>query len=346
MKIISISGSTYKTWRQGLYKCDEIQKIQLRKHIPLTPKADGVSVCTKCNSTNKQTHKTFADDAYNNNSPDPKTSNDNIYFNNINLIRNSFLNGSDRGRAADPELLVLDDECCDCNFPPMDPDHCESWPSARNCDVSFIPEKICDSNLDERCEYAFMSDYCRNCKRRRSSTKNIRRNEDCFISYSFENVSEEIFSFDERYYQTASCKYSKKQSFKVVNDMTMLNDLIGSPRNGNYCNCINKPNADECYLKYEDIYGNGPKLVKQVMFFFRFMFSFAKEAYSLYKKLWYYSNCNEQLSSCWPRDWLPLDCPYARVISINYTTFLWNPIWNKNCHRYVRRSNINPIFTH
>lgn len=32
---------------------------------------------------------------------------------------------------------------------------------------------------------------------------------------------------------------------------------------------------------------------------------------------------------CWPRDWLPQDCPYARVIAINYTTdpYLWRPVW-------------------
>ncbi|XP_014287921.3 protein SERAC1 isoform X3 [Halyomorpha halys] len=34
-------------------------------------------------------------------------------------------------------------------------------------------------------------------------------------------------------------------------------------------------------------------------------------------------------SICWPRDWLPKDCPYARVIAINYTTdpYLWRPVW-------------------
>ncbi|XP_055905112.1 uncharacterized protein LOC129940706 [Eupeodes corollae] len=34
-------------------------------------------------------------------------------------------------------------------------------------------------------------------------------------------------------------------------------------------------------------------------------------------------------SKCWPRDWLPLDCPGVRVIAINYTTdqYLWRPVW-------------------
>ncbi|XP_055854279.1 uncharacterized protein LOC129918014 [Episyrphus balteatus] len=34
-------------------------------------------------------------------------------------------------------------------------------------------------------------------------------------------------------------------------------------------------------------------------------------------------------SKCWPRDWLPLDCPGVRVLAINYTTdqYLWRPVW-------------------
>nr|CAD7430358.1 unnamed protein product [Timema monikensis] len=37
----------------------------------------------------------------------------------------------------------------------------------------------------------------------------------------------------------------------------------------------------------------------------------------------------EPYSPCWPRDWLPLDCPGVRVIALNYTTdpFLWRPFW-------------------
>ncbi|XP_067618294.1 uncharacterized protein [Eurosta solidaginis] len=36
-------------------------------------------------------------------------------------------------------------------------------------------------------------------------------------------------------------------------------------------------------------------------------------------------------STCWPSDWLPLDCPGVRVIAINYTTdqYLWRPLWKK-----------------
>lgn len=40
------------------------------------------------------------------------------------------------------------------------------------------------------------------------------------------------------------------------------------------------------------------------------------------------------VSRCWPRDWLPQDCPGARVIALNYTTdpYLWRPVWmNKRC---------------
>lgn len=37
----------------------------------------------------------------------------------------------------------------------------------------------------------------------------------------------------------------------------------------------------------------------------------------------------EPYTSCWPRDWLPKDCPGVRVIAVNYTTdpFLWRPLW-------------------
>lgn len=43
----------------------------------------------------------------------------------------------------------------------------------------------------------------------------------------------------------------------------------------------------------------------------------------------------EMLSSCWPRDWIPLDHPGARVISLSYTTdqYLWRPIWIKPYNR-------------
>lgn len=34
-------------------------------------------------------------------------------------------------------------------------------------------------------------------------------------------------------------------------------------------------------------------------------------------------------SKCWPRDWLPVDCPGVRVLAVNYTTdqYLWRPVW-------------------
>jgi protein SERAC1 len=38
---------------------------------------------------------------------------------------------------------------------------------------------------------------------------------------------------------------------------------------------------------------------------------------------------DENWSACWPKDWLPLDCPGVRVIALNYTTdpYLWRPTW-------------------
>lgn len=39
-------------------------------------------------------------------------------------------------------------------------------------------------------------------------------------------------------------------------------------------------------------------------------------------------------SNCWPRDWIPKDCPRARVIALNYTTdILWCPVWKKKRQR-------------
>lgn len=44
-----------------------------------------------------------------------------------------------------------------------------------------------------------------------------------------------------------------------------------------------------------------------------------------------------EYSGCWPKDWLPKDCPRARVIAINYTTdpYLWRPVWIKEKPRYL-----------
>lgn len=40
-------------------------------------------------------------------------------------------------------------------------------------------------------------------------------------------------------------------------------------------------------------------------------------------------------TECWPKDWLPLDFPNARVSAINYDTdpYLWGPIWHRKYHR-------------
>ncbi|GBP55254.1 Protein SERAC1 [Eumeta japonica] len=45
--------------------------------------------------------------------------------------------------------------------------------------------------------------------------------------------------------------------------------------------------------------------------------------------------CSRCYSSCWPRDWLRVDHPDCRVISINYTSdpYLWRPIWVRECKR-------------
>ncbi|KAG6455831.1 hypothetical protein O3G_MSEX009428 [Manduca sexta] len=39
--------------------------------------------------------------------------------------------------------------------------------------------------------------------------------------------------------------------------------------------------------------------------------------------------CDECYSTCWPKDWIKVDFPGARVISINYTSdpYLWRPLW-------------------
>lgn len=45
----------------------------------------------------------------------------------------------------------------------------------------------------------------------------------------------------------------------------------------------------------------------------------------------------EPYSECWPKDWLPKDCPGVRVIAITYTTdpYLWRPVWVKEKLRYI-----------
>ncbi|XP_045506244.1 uncharacterized protein LOC123702510 isoform X2 [Colias croceus] len=45
--------------------------------------------------------------------------------------------------------------------------------------------------------------------------------------------------------------------------------------------------------------------------------------------------CDKCYSTCWPRDWIKLDYPGARIISINYTSdpYLWRPLWIKEIKR-------------
>jgi hypothetical protein len=49
------------------------------------------------------------------------------------------------------------------------------------------------------------------------------------------------------------------------------------------------------------------------------------------------NNEKEPYSTCWPRDWLPQDCPGVRIIAINYTTdpYLWRPLWVTKRNRSV-----------
>ncbi|CAG9853714.1 unnamed protein product [Phyllotreta striolata] len=50
----------------------------------------------------------------------------------------------------------------------------------------------------------------------------------------------------------------------------------------------------------------------------------------------------KDFSECWPKDWLPKDCPDARIIAVNYTTdVLWTLTWTKQRRRtnLVDRSN-------
>lgn len=44
---------------------------------------------------------------------------------------------------------------------------------------------------------------------------------------------------------------------------------------------------------------------------------------------------SQEYSNCWPKDWIPKDCPGARVIAVNYTTdpYLWRPLWVKKRNR-------------
>nr|XP_023021774.1 uncharacterized protein LOC111510133 [Leptinotarsa decemlineata]XP_023021775.1 uncharacterized protein LOC111510133 [Leptinotarsa decemlineata] len=47
-----------------------------------------------------------------------------------------------------------------------------------------------------------------------------------------------------------------------------------------------------------------------------------------------YQDENSDYSNCWPKDWIPRDCPNARVIALNYSTdVLWCPSWTKKRKR-------------
>ncbi|KPJ16395.1 Protein SERAC1 [Papilio machaon] len=45
--------------------------------------------------------------------------------------------------------------------------------------------------------------------------------------------------------------------------------------------------------------------------------------------------CDDCYSPCWPKDWIKIDYPGARVLSVNYTSdpYLWRPLWKKESKR-------------
>lgn len=58
---------------------------------------------------------------------------------------------------------------------------------------------------------------------------------------------------------------------------------------------------------------------------------------------WNTENVSKSLSECWPKDWLPIDFPNARISAINYDTdpYLWGPLWVPRQYRtnLVHRAN-------
>lgn len=50
---------------------------------------------------------------------------------------------------------------------------------------------------------------------------------------------------------------------------------------------------------------------------------------------WNAEDTASTLSECWPKDWLPLDFPRARISAINYDTdpHLWGPLWRSKRSR-------------
>ncbi|CAG9574091.1 unnamed protein product [Danaus chrysippus] len=57
--------------------------------------------------------------------------------------------------------------------------------------------------------------------------------------------------------------------------------------------------------------------------------------------------CDKCYSPCWPRDWLQVDYPGARVISINYTSdpYLWRPLWIKPSQRLRLHERANQMIS-
>lgn len=55
-----------------------------------------------------------------------------------------------------------------------------------------------------------------------------------------------------------------------------------------------------------------------------------------------------KMSRCWPKDWLPKDCPGVRVIALNYTTdpYLWRLVWMTKRRRYVIKNTHNLSITY
>lgn len=53
----------------------------------------------------------------------------------------------------------------------------------------------------------------------------------------------------------------------------------------------------------------------------------------------------DSITECWPKDWLPYDCPDVRISAINYDTdpHLWRPIWYPNRKRTNLMSRANKM---
>lgn len=53
----------------------------------------------------------------------------------------------------------------------------------------------------------------------------------------------------------------------------------------------------------------------------------------------------DSITECWPKDWLPYDCPNVRISAINYDTdpHLWRPIWYPSRKRTNLMSRANKM---